>query len=492
MSNVPQAKRTLDIGHWTLDLGHRMMPETRKFKKILIANRGEIACRIIWTCKEMGIKTVAVHSDVDRDSLHVRYADEAACIGPAPSAQSYLNIPAIISAAEIFNVDAIHPGYGFLAESSYFAEICAACNIKFIGPPAEIISLMGDKVRARAAMSAAGVPVLPGSPDPVTSEAECLALAREIGFPVIVKASAGGGGRGMRIVQSENELGKALEAASTEAAAAFKDGSVYIERYVKDPRHIEIQVLADEYGDCIHLGERECSIQRRHQKLLEEAPSVVLSPELRNEMGAAAVAACKKLGYASAGTVEFLLDQDNKYYFMEMNTRIQVEHAVTEMVTLADIVRNQIRIAEGERLGYTQNDLLIVGHAIECRINAENPETFAPSPGVITAFNLPGGPGVRVDTYVYAGYRVPPFYDSMIAKVITHARTRDLAIARMRRALEAMVIEGIKTTIPLHLKIMDDPKFRAGEISTSFMEYFLAKNGAKAAGNPAGAGAPAR
>ena len=469
-----------------------MKPEIRKFKKILIANRGEIACRIIWTCKEMGIKTVAVHSDVDRDSLHVRYADEAACIGPAPSAQSYLNIPAIISAAEIFNVDAIHPGYGFLAESSYFAEICAACNIKFIGPPAEIISLMGDKVRARAAMAAAGVPVLPGSPDPVTSEAECLELARAIGFPVIVKASAGGGGRGMRIVQTENELGKALEAASTEAAAAFKDGSVYIERYLKDPRHIEIQVLADEYGDCIHLGERECSIQRRHQKLLEEAPSIVLSPELRNEMGAVAVAACKKLGYASAGTVEFLLDQDNKYYFMEMNTRIQVEHAVTEMVTLADIVRNQIRIAEGEPLGYAQDDLLIVGHAIECRINAENPETFAPSPGVITAFNLPGGPGVRVDTYVYAGYRVPPFYDSMIAKVITHARTRDLAIARMRRALEAMVIEGIKTTIPLHLKIMDDPKYRAGDISTSFMEYFLAQNCSKTARNQTGAGAPAR
>ena len=468
------------------------MPEIRKFKKILIANRGEIACRIIWTCKEMGIKTVAVHSDVDRDSLHVRYADEAACIGPAPSAQSYLNIPAIISAAEIFNVDAIHPGYGFLAESSYFAEICTACNIKFIGPPAELISLMGDKVKARAAMTAAGVPVLPGSPDPITSEAEGLALARGIGYPVIVKAAAGGGGRGMRIVQSEDELGKALEAASTEAAAAFKDGSVYIERYVQNPRHIEIQVLADEYGDCIHLGERECSIQRRHQKLLEEAPSVVLSPELRNQMGAAAVNACKELGYASAGTFEFLLDEDNKFYFMEMNTRIQVEHAVTEMVTLADIVRNQIRIAEGEPLGYSQDDLLIVGHAIECRINAENPETFAPSPGTITAFNLPGGPGVRVDTYVYAGYRVPPFYDSMIAKVITHARTRDLAIARMKRALEAMVIEGIKTTIPLHIKIMDDPKFRAGEISTSFMEYFLAQNGSKTARNPAGAGAPAR
>ncbi len=423
----------------------------------------------------MGIRTVAVHSDVDRDSLHVRFADEAACIGPAPSAQSYLNIPAIISTAEIFNVDAIHPGYGFLAESSYFAEICEACNIKFIGPRASLINLMGDKVQARRVMKKAGLPVLPGSPEPITSEGEARIVAREIGFPVIVKASAGGGGRGMRIVRTEAELGYALEAASTEAAAAFKDGSVYLERYIESPRHIEIQVLADEYGECIHLGERECSIQRRHQKLLEEAPSPVLSAELRNQMGDAAVSACKQLGYSSAGTVEFLLDKDNKFYFMEMNTRIQVEHAVTEMVTLADIVRNQIRIAEGEALGYTQDDLLIVGHAIECRINAENPETFAPSPGVITAFNLPGGPGVRVDTYVYAGYKVSPFYDSMIAKVIVHARTRSLAIARMKRALEAMVIEGIKTTIPLHLKIMDDPKFRAGEISTSFMEDFLSE-----------------
>jgi len=456
-----------------------MSSETRKFKKILIANRGEIACRIIWTCKEMGIRTVAVHSDVDRDSLHVRFADEAACIGLAPSAQSYLNIPAIISTAEIFNVDAIHPGYGFLAESSYFAEICEACNIKFIGPGSNMIRMMGDKIEARRVMKEAGLPVLPGSPDPITSEEEANKLAHEIGFPVIVKASAGGGGRGMRIVRSPEELGHALEAASTEAAAAFKDGSVYIERYLENPRHIEIQVLADEYGDCIHLGERECSIQRRHQKLLEEAPSPMLSAELRNQMGNAAVSACKKLGYSSAGTVEFLLDQDNQFYFMEMNTRIQVEHAVTEMVTLADIVRNQIRIAEGERLGYTQDDLMIVGHAIECRINAENPETFAPSPGVIGAFNLPGGPGVRVDTYVYSGYKVPPFYDSMIAKVIVHARTRDLAIARMKRALEAMVVEGIKTTIPLHLKIMDDPKFRAGDISTSFMEHFLQQNSAK-------------
>ncbi|HEX5885624.1 MAG TPA: acetyl-CoA carboxylase biotin carboxylase subunit [Pyrinomonadaceae bacterium] len=453
----------------------------RKFKKILIANRGEIACRIIWTCKEMGIRTVAVHSDVDRDSLHVRFADEAACIGPAPSAQSYLNIPAIISTAEIFNVDAIHPGYGFLAESPYFAEICEACNIKFIGPPAPIIRLMGDKIEARRAMNEAGLPIVPGSSGGITSEEQGIRLVREIGYPVIVKASAGGGGRGMRIVRSEQELGKALETASTEAAAAFNDGSVYIERYIEQPRHIEIQVLADEFGECIHLGERECSIQRRHQKLMEESPSTVLTPELRREMGEAAVAACKKLGYSSAGTVEFLLDAHGNYYFMEMNTRIQVEHPVTEMVTLADIVRNQIRIAEGEPLGYTQDDLLIVGHAIECRINAENPETFAPSPGVISAFNLPGGPGVRVDTFVYSGYQVTPFYDSLIAKVIVHARTRELAIARMKRALEAMVVEGIKTTVPLHQKIMDDPRFRAGDIGTDFMEYFLSRNGRKAA-----------
>ena len=460
-----------------------MSSGTRKFRKILIANRGEIACRVIWTCKEMGIRTVAVHSDIDRDSLHVRYADEAACIGPAPSAHSYLNIPAIISAAEIFNVDAIHPGYGFLAESAYFAEICEACNIKFIGPRASDIRLMGDKVQARRAMQEAGLPVVPGSKKAITSEDEARKLTRKIGFPVIVKAAAGGGGRGMRVVRKEDDLGRALEAASTEAAASFKDGSVYIERFIERPRHIEIQVLADEYGECIYLGERECSIQRRHQKLLEEAPSPVLSPQLRKQMGEAAVKACKKLNYSSAGTIEFLLDQDNRFYFMEMNTRIQVEHPVTEMVTLADIVRNQIRLAEGERLGFAQDDVIIVGHAIECRINAENPETFAPSPGLITAFNLPGGPGVRVDTSVYAGYTVPPFYDSLIAKVIVHARTRDLAIARMKRALEVMVIEGIKTTIPLHLKIMDDPKFRAGDISTGFMEEFLLPNGRKTQAN---------
>ncbi|HEY8205394.1 MAG TPA: acetyl-CoA carboxylase biotin carboxylase subunit [Pyrinomonadaceae bacterium] len=449
----------------------------RRFRKILVANRGEIACRIIWTCKEMGIGTVAVHSDVDRDSLHVRFADESICIGPAPSAQSYLNIPAIISAAEIFNVDAIHPGYGFLAESAYFAEICEACNIKFIGPQSSIIQLMGEKVAARNAMKEAGVPILPGSESAIESQDEAAKLAREIGYPVIVKASGGGGGRGMRIVYSENELGHALETASTEAAAAFKNGDVYIERYVERPRHIEIQVLADEHGNCVYLGERECSIQRRHQKLLEEAPAPMMNPALRQEMGETALAACKSIGYSSAGTVEFLLDENHHFYFMEMNTRIQVEHPVTEMVTLTDIVRNQIRIAEGEPLGFTQDDVIMVGHAIECRINAENPETFTPSPGTITTFNLPGGPGVRVDTYVYPEYRVPPFYDSLIAKVIVHARTRELAIARMRRALEAMVIEGIKTTIPLHLKIMNDPNFQAGNISTRFLDDFLSTNG---------------
>ncbi len=451
----------------------------RKFRKILIANRGEIACRIVWTCKEMGIRTVAVYSEADRDSLHVRFADEAICIGPASSAQSYLNIPAVISAAEIANVDAIHPGYGFLAESAYFAEICEACNIKFIGPRASVIRMMGDKVEARRAAQEYGLPILPGSPEALETEEEALKLARAIGFPVIVKAAAGGGGRGMRIVRTEEELGHALETASNEAAAAFKNGDVYIERYIERPRHIEIQVLADEYGECIHLGERECSIQRRHQKLLEEAPSPILSTELRTRMGEAAVAACKRIGYSNAGTMEFLLDENNNFYFMEMNTRIQVEHPVTEMVTLADIVRNQIRIAEGEALGYVQSDLLIVGHAIECRINAEDPETFTPSPGLITAFNLPGGPGVRVDTAAYPGYVVPPFYDSMIAKLIVHARTRELAIARMRRALGAMVVEGIKTTIPLHLRIMDSPQFRAGELSTKFMEEFGANNGAK-------------
>ncbi|MDQ3714254.1 MAG: acetyl-CoA carboxylase biotin carboxylase subunit [Acidobacteriota bacterium] len=449
----------------------------QKFRKILIANRGEIACRIIWTCKEMGIRTVAVHSEADKDALHVRYADEAICIGAPPSAQSYLNIPSIISAAEITNVDAIHPGYGFLAESERFAKVCEDCNIKFIGPKAHVIGMMGDKVEARRTMKAAGVPILPGSPEPIESAEEAVKLAKEIGFPVIIKAAAGGGGRGMRIVREEKDLTTNLETAQTEALAAFKNGSVYIEKYIERPRHIEIQILADEHGNVIHLGERECTIQRRHQKLLEESPSPVITKEQREQMGAIAVKACKKIGYSSAGTFEFLLDEDGSFYFMEMNTRIQVEHPVTEMVTLADIVRNQIRIAEGEELGYTQDDVQIVGHSIECRINAEDPVKFTPSPGKITAFNIPGGPGVRVDTAVYPGYVVPPFYDSMIAKLIVHARTRDFAIARMKRALEMMVVEGIKTTIPLHLRIMNDEKFQKGDFSTKFMEEFLSTNG---------------
>ncbi|MCW5959169.1 MAG: acetyl-CoA carboxylase biotin carboxylase subunit [Pyrinomonadaceae bacterium] len=447
----------------------------REIRKILIANRGEIACRIIWTCREMGIKTVAVHSEADKEALHVKYADEAICIGPPQSALSYLNIPAIISAAEITNVDAIHPGYGFLAESATFAKVCEDCNIKFIGPRADVIRVMGDKVEARRTMVAAGVPILPGSPDPIEKAEDAIKLVKEIGFPVIIKAAAGGGGRGMRIVRKESDLASNLEMAQTEALAAFKNGSVYIERYIERPRHIEIQVLADEHGNCIHLGERECTIQRRHQKLLEEAPSPVLTVEQREEMGAVAVKACKEIGYSSAGTFEFLLDEDGSFYFMEMNTRIQVEHPVTEMVTLADIVRNQIRIAEGDDLQYTQEDVQIVGHSIECRINAEDPEKFTPSPGLITAFNLPGGPGIRVDTAIYPGYFVPPYYDSMIAKLIVHARTRELAIKRMRRALGMLVIEGIKTTIPLHLKIMDDENFQKGDFSTKFMEEFFDK-----------------
>ncbi len=431
----------------------------------------------------MGIRTVAVHSEADRDALHVRFADEAVCVGGAQSAESYLNIPAIISAAEITNVDAIHPGYGFLAESDTFATICEDCNIKFIGPKPEIIRKMGDKVEARRTMEAAGVPILPGSPDPIADPSEAKKVAEEIGYPLIVKAAAGGGGRGMRIVRKPEELVSQLETAQAEARTAFNDDSVYIERYIERPRHIEVQVLADEYGECIHLGERECSIQRRHQKLLEEAPSPVITPEQREEMGRAAVKACKDIGYWSAGTFEFLLDEDGSFYFMEMNTRIQVEHPVTEMVTLADIVFNQIRIARGEQLSFTQEEVRITGHSIECRINAEDPETFTPSPGKITAFNIPGGPGVRVDTAVYPDYVVPPYYDSMIAKLIVHARTRQGAIRRMKRALEMMVVEGVKTTIPLHQKIMENENFQQGNFSTKFMEELAASEEAKKADN---------
>jgi acetyl-CoA carboxylase biotin carboxylase subunit len=443
------------------------------FKKILIANRGEIACRVIWACKELGIKTVAVHSTADRDALHVRFADEAVCIGPPPSPLSYLNIPAIISAAEITNADAIHPGYGFLSENPHFAEVCQECNIKFIGPAPQVMRTMGDKATARQTMQAAGVPIMPGSEGLLADEEAALGEAEKIGYPMLIKATAGGGGRGMRVARNRDELINGYHTARAEAEVAFKNSGVYLEKYLANPRHIEIQILADEHGNVIHLGERECSIQRRHQKLIEESPSPAVSYELRQEMGRVAVRACQELGYSNAGTIEFLLDEDGSFYFMEMNTRIQVEHPVTEFVTIADLVAAQIHIAAGEELNLAQDELIFVGHAIECRINAEDPETFAPSPGQIITLNLPSGPGVRVDTAIYDGYFVPPHYDSLIAKVIVHHRDRPRALARMRRALEAMIVEGIKTTIPLHLKILNDRDFAAGNISTRFMERFL-------------------
>jgi acetyl-CoA carboxylase biotin carboxylase subunit len=443
------------------------------FKKILIANRGEIATRIIWACKELGIRTVAIYSEADRDSLHVRFADEAYCIGPPPSPKSYLNIPQVISAAEVSNVDAIHPGYGFLAENAYFAEVCEACNIKFIGPSPESIRLMGDKAEARAAMKAAGIPITPGYDGVIEDEEEAARIAEQIGYPLIIKASAGGGGRGMRIVRNRNELIESLPAAQQEAQLAFSNSAVYFEKYIETARHIEIQVLGDEHGNMVHLGERECSIQRRHQKLIEESPSPALTPELRRSMGELAVRACREIGYVSAGTMEFLLDEDSNYYFMEMNTRIQVEHPVTEMVTNTDLVREQILIAAGERLEFDQGDIVFNGHAIECRINAESSKTFTPSPGLITAMNIPGGPGVRVDTAAYPGWVVPPHYDSLIAKLIVHHRTRDMAIARMQRALEAMIVEGVETTVALHQEVLADSDFIDGNISTRFMERFI-------------------
>jgi acetyl-CoA carboxylase, biotin carboxylase subunit len=442
------------------------------FKKILIANRGEIATRIIWACKELGIRTVAVHSEADRDALHVRFADEAYCIGPPPSVKSYLNIPQVIAAAEIANVDAIHPGYGFLAENAYFAEVCEACNIKFIGPSPDTIKLMGDKAAARAAMKAAGIPITPGFDGIIEDADEALGIAGEIGYPVIIKASAGGGGRGMRIVRNREDLLTALPAAQQEAQLAFGNPSVYIEKYLENARHIEIQLLGDQHGNIVHLGERECSIQRRHQKLIEETPSTAVSKELRERMGNAAVKACREIGYVSAGTMEFLLDADMNFHFMEMNTRIQVEHPITEMVTNTDLVREQILIAAGERLEFEQGDIVFSGHSIECRINAESPRTFAPSPGLITAMNIPGGPGVRVDTAAYPGWFVPPHYDSLIAKLIVHHRTREMALARMQRALEAMIVEGIETSVPIHQRILADPDFIAGTISTKFMERY--------------------
>ncbi len=452
------------------------------FKKILIANRGEIALRIIVACREMGIKTVAVYSEADEHSLHVRFADEDVCIGPARSADSYLNVPAIISAAEITGADAIHPGYGFLSESAYLAEVCEACHIRFIGPDPNVIRLMGDKARARRAMKKAGLPMLPGSDGPIDSEEKALKLAKDIGYPVIIKAVAGGGGRGMRVVRAPDELPNAYRTAQREAESAFGVGDVYLEKYLENPRHIEFQILGDHHGNVVHLGERECSIQRRHQKLLEESPSPALSDKVRRKMGSLVVDAAKAVQYTNAGTFEFLMDRDGKFYFMEVNTRLQVEHPVTEMVTGVDLVQEQIRIANGARLSFKQGDVTFSGHAIECRVNAEDPVTFAPSPGVIHAYSAPGGPGVRVDTFVHSDCVVSPHYDSMIAKIIVHGRTRQEAIARMRRTLEMTVIEGIKTSVPLHLRILAEPDFAAGRLGTSFMDRFMPASSGRTGG----------
>ena len=440
--------------------------------KILIANRGEIALRVILACKEMGIKTVAVHSEADRDALHVRYADEDVCIGPAVSRQSYLSISSIIAAAEITGADAIHPGYGFLAENAHFAEIAGECRLTFIGPSAQAIRLMGNKAQARETAKTAGVPILPGSDGPVKTFTDAQEVAREIGYPVILKASAGGGGRGMRICSNEADLQSAFEAARSEAERAFGSADVYIEKYLEHPRHIEIQVFGDIHGRIVALGERDCSIQRRHQKLIEESPSPALTQEIRAEMSAAAIKLCEAVNYVNAGTIEFLF-QDGRFYFMEMNTRIQVEHPVTEEVTGIDLVKEQIRVASGEPLTVPHGDFRLRGHAIEFRINAEDPRTFAPNPGKIRELHLPGGPGVRVDTAAYRDYVVPPHYDSLIAKLIVKGKDRAEALARGRRALELFIIEGVKTSIPLHRAIADDPRFISGDFSTRFMESFI-------------------
>jgi acetyl-CoA carboxylase, biotin carboxylase subunit len=442
------------------------------FRKILIANRGEIALRVIDACKELGIATVAVYSEADRNSLHVRFADEAVCIGPPRSSDSYLNIPQVISAAEITNVDAIHPGYGFLSENANFAEVCEASHITFIGPSPDLLRMMGEKDQARREMATAGVPVVPGSQGIVPDEAAALLEAARISYPVIVKASAGGGGRGMRVVRNEEELPAAFGTARNEAQQAFGTPDVYLEKFIERPRHIEFQVLGDKHGRVMHLGERECSIQRRHQKLIEESPSPVLDDKKRAELGTRVTTALEQMGYSSAGTVEFLMDEDGSIYFIEMNARIQVEHPVTEMVTGVDLVKSQIRLAAGERLADVVGQPVSRGHAIECRVNAEDPETFVPSPGRITVFRVPGGPGIRVDTAAYADAIIPPYYDSLIAKLIAYGDTRAEAIARMRRALEMFVVEGIKTSIPLHRKILADADFGAGRLDTHFLDRF--------------------
>lgn len=445
------------------------------FRKVLIANRGEIALRIIRACKELGIKTVAVYSKADETSLHVRFADEAVCIGPPPSKESYLKIPHIIAAAEVTNADAIHPGYGFLAENETFAEICRDHGITFIGPTPEQIAAMGNKSVAKETMRAAGVPVIPGSEGVVSSYKEAAALAREIGYPIMLKAVAGGGGKGMRYVESEAELEQAFITARNEADAAFGNPDVYLEKFLEEPRHIEFQVFGDQHGNVIHLNERECSIQRRHQKLIEEAPSPIMTPELRSKMGEAAKRGAAAVGYVGAGTIEFLVDKYRNFYFMEMNTRIQVEHPVTEMITGIDMVQEQIRIAAGEKLRWTQDAIGFCGHAIECRINAECPDTMLPSPGRITAFHIPGGSGIRVDTAAYHDYHVTPHYDPLIAKLISYAPDRLQAIRRMERALEMTVVEGIKTNIQLHERILKDEDFRAGRIHTRFLDRYFQK-----------------
>lgn len=447
------------------------------FSKILIANRGEIALRILRTCEEMGIATVAVHSTVDKHALHVQLADEAVCIGPPTSSKSYLNIPNIISAALTRNAAAIHPGYGFLAENARFAEICADHQITFIGPTPAAMRAMGDKSTAKETMQRVKVPTVPGSVGLVADDRAALAIAREIGYPVMIKATAGGGGRGMRLVREPSELPKLFSAAQGEADAAFGNPGVYLEKFIEKPRHIEIQILADNYGNVIHLGERDCSIQRRHQKLLEEAPSPALSQKLRDQMGHAAIAAAKSINYTGAGTVEFLLDKSGKFYFMEMNTRIQVEHTVTEMITGLDLIAEQIRIAQGEKLQIKQNQVILSGHAIECRINAEDPDrNFRPHPGRITGFLPPGGPGVRMDSHVYTDYEIPAYYDSLIGKLIVWGRDRPSAIRRMKRALRECAITGVPTTLSFHQKILDSPEFLSGEVYTNFVEQFMNQN----------------
>ncbi len=447
------------------------------FSKILIANRGEIALRIIRACKELGIRTVAVYSEADVNSLHVKFADEAICIGAPSPASSYLNIPAIISAAEITDVEAIHPGYGFLAENSHFAQVCESCQIKFIGPRPESMKLSGDKMAAKLAMKKAGIPTIPGSKNVINTKEEALKVAKEIKYPVIIKASAGGGGKGMRVAHNDVRLASAFYMAQTEAESNFGVPDVYIEKYIENPRHVEFQILADEHDHIVHLGERDCTIQRRHQKLIEESPSASLDSKLRKKIGELAVKGAKQIGYVNAGTMEFLVDKNNDFYFMEMNARIQVEHPVTEMITGIDLIKEQIRVSSGEKLGYDQSDIVIRGHAIECRINAEDPDNnFMPSPGNVERFHVPGGRGVRVDSHIYADYSIPPFYDSMIAKVITHGQTRSEAIYIMHRALDEFVIRPLKTTLPFHIRVMTDDAFVRGKIDTSYVEKFLGES----------------